>query len=33
MRLYQKAHGLPADGFPTQQVLGQILMEAKAKGQ
>ncbi|HTQ14834.1 MAG TPA: lytic murein transglycosylase [Rhizomicrobium sp.] len=31
LRLYQQAHGLPADGFPTQQVLGQILLEAQRK--
>jgi membrane-bound lytic murein transglycosylase B len=31
LRIYQKAHGLPADGFPTQAILGRILMEAKAK--
>lgn len=32
LRLYQKAHGLPADGFPTQSILGQILMETKRAG-
>jgi membrane-bound lytic murein transglycosylase B len=31
LRAYQKERGLPADGFPTQAVLGRILMDAKAK--
>ena len=31
LRAYQKAHGLPADGFPTQAILGRIGMDAKAK--
>ncbi|HXL98759.1 MAG TPA: lytic murein transglycosylase [Rhizomicrobium sp.] len=31
LRLYQKAHGLPADGFPTQAILGRIGMDAKGK--
>jgi membrane-bound lytic murein transglycosylase B len=31
LRLYQKAHGLPADGFPTEALLGAILTEVKAK--
>jgi membrane-bound lytic murein transglycosylase B len=31
LRAYQKAHGLPADGFPTQAILGRIGMEAKGK--
>lgn len=29
LRAYQKAHGLPADGFPTQAILGRIGMDAK----
>jgi membrane-bound lytic murein transglycosylase B len=29
LRAYQKAHGLPADGFPTQAVLGRIGMNAR----
>jgi membrane-bound lytic murein transglycosylase B len=33
LRAYQKAHGLPADGFPTQAVLGRILLETKQKAQ
>ncbi len=32
LRLYQKAHNLPADGFPTMAVLAAILTEAKQKG-
>ncbi len=32
LRLWQKAHNLPADGFPTMAVLAQILTEAKQKG-
>ena len=32
LRLYQKAHGLPADGFPTEGVLATILTEVKTKG-
>ncbi|MEI9991883.1 MAG: lytic murein transglycosylase [Rhizomicrobium sp.] len=32
LRLWQKAHALPADGFPTMGVLAQILTEAKSKG-
>ncbi len=31
LRAYQKSRGLPADGFPTQQILGRIGMDAKAK--
>jgi membrane-bound lytic murein transglycosylase B len=31
LRAYQKAHGLPADGFPTQAILGRIGMDAKGK--
>ncbi len=31
LRLWQKAHGLPADGFPTMAVLAQVLTEAKRK--
>jgi len=33
LRAYQKAHGLPADGFATQAILGQILLEARQKNQ
>jgi peptidoglycan lytic transglycosylase B len=33
LRQYQKAHGLPADGFPTQAILGQILLEVRQKPQ
>jgi len=32
LRAYQKAHGLPADGFPTEGMLAAILTEVKAKG-
>ncbi|MEJ1969381.1 MAG: lytic murein transglycosylase [Rhizomicrobium sp.] len=32
LRLYQKARGLPADGFPTEALLATILIEAKQKG-
>jgi membrane-bound lytic murein transglycosylase B len=32
LRLYQKDHALPADGFPTMALLAQILTEAKKKG-
>ncbi|HEY0302787.1 MAG TPA: lytic murein transglycosylase [Rhizomicrobium sp.] len=32
LRLYQKAHGLPADGFPTMAVLTTVLLEVKQKG-
>ncbi|MBL6936933.1 MAG: lytic murein transglycosylase [Alphaproteobacteria bacterium] len=32
LRLYQKARGLPADGFPTMQLLAAILVEVKQKG-
>jgi membrane-bound lytic murein transglycosylase B len=32
LRLYQKAHGIPADGFPTEGVLAAILLEVKQKG-
>jgi membrane-bound lytic murein transglycosylase B len=32
LRLYQKARGLPADGFPTENLLAAMLMEVKAKG-
>lgn len=32
LRLWQKAHGLAADGFPTMGVLAQVLTEAKQKG-
>ncbi len=32
LRLWQKAHNLPADGFPTMAVLAQVLTEAKQKG-
>ena len=32
LRLWQKAHGLPADGFPTMGLLAQVLIEAKQKG-
>jgi membrane-bound lytic murein transglycosylase B len=32
LRAYQKTHGLPADGFPTMQVLAGVLTEVKAKG-
>ena len=32
LRLYQKARGLPADGFPTEAVLATILIEVKQKG-
>ena len=31
LRLYQKTHGLPADGFPTMAALAQVLTEVKAK--
>ncbi|HEX3674177.1 MAG TPA: lytic murein transglycosylase [Rhizomicrobium sp.] len=31
LRQYQKAHSMPADGFPTQAILGRIGMDAKAK--
>ena len=31
LRLWQKAHNLPADGFPTMGVLAQVLTEAKQK--
>jgi membrane-bound lytic murein transglycosylase B len=31
LREYQKSHGLPADGFPTQAVLGRIGMDTKGK--
>jgi membrane-bound lytic murein transglycosylase B len=31
LRLWQKAHDLPADGFPTMGVLALILLEAKQK--
>jgi len=31
LRLWQKAHGLPADGFPTMGLLAQVLTEAKQK--
>jgi membrane-bound lytic murein transglycosylase B len=31
LRLWQKAHNLPADGFPTMALLAQILTEAKRK--
>ena len=31
LRAYQKTHGLPADGFPTMQVLAGVLTEVKAK--
>jgi len=31
IRLYQKDHALPADGFPTMALLAQILTEAKKK--
>lgn len=32
LRAYQKAHALPADGFPTEAMLAQVLTEVKAKG-
>ena len=32
LRLYQKAHSIPADGFPTEGMLAAILTEVKAKG-
>ena len=32
LRSYQKAHGLPADGFPTLGLLAMMLVEAKQKG-
>ena len=31
LRAYQKTHGMPADGFPTQAILGRIGMDAKGK--
>ena len=31
LRLYQKAHGIPADGFPTLGLLTALLMEARQK--
>jgi membrane-bound lytic murein transglycosylase B len=31
LRAYQRAHGLPADGFPTQEILGRIGLDARAK--
>ena len=31
LRSWQRAHNLPADGFPTMAVLAQILLEAKQK--
>ena len=31
LRLWQKSHNLPADGFPTMAVLAQVLTEAKSK--
>jgi membrane-bound lytic murein transglycosylase B len=33
LRAYQKAHGLPADGFATQAILGQILLETRQRNQ
>jgi membrane-bound lytic murein transglycosylase B len=32
VRLYQKARGLPADGFPTEALLATMLVEVKQKG-
>ncbi len=32
LRLYQKAHGLPPDGFPTGDLLDRMYIEIKAKG-
>ncbi|MEI9997001.1 MAG: lytic murein transglycosylase [Rhizomicrobium sp.] len=32
LRQWQKAHNLPADGFPTMALLAQMLVEAKQKG-
>jgi membrane-bound lytic murein transglycosylase B len=32
LRGYQKSHGLPADGFPTEGLLAQMLTEVKSKG-
>ncbi len=32
LRLYQKAHNLPADGFPTMAVLAAVLVDVKQKG-
>ena len=32
VRLYQKAHNIPADGFPTMAVLSKVLVEVKLKG-
>jgi membrane-bound lytic murein transglycosylase B len=32
LRLYQRAHGIPADGFPTEAVLAAVLLEVKQKG-
>ena len=32
VRLYQKAHNIPADGFPTVAVLSKVLVEVKLKG-
>jgi membrane-bound lytic murein transglycosylase B len=32
LRLYQKARGLPADGFPTQSLLQRMTQEVAAKG-
>jgi membrane-bound lytic murein transglycosylase B len=31
LRAYQKAHGLPADGFPTVEMLGRLNADAKAR--
>jgi membrane-bound lytic murein transglycosylase B len=33
LRLWQKAHALPPDGFATEDLLTRIAMDAKAKGQ
>jgi membrane-bound lytic murein transglycosylase B len=32
LRLYQKAHGLPPDGFPTVDLLDRMYLEIKSKG-
>ena len=31
MRAWQKAHNIPADGYPTEDLLTRVAMEAQAK--
>jgi peptidoglycan hydrolase-like protein with peptidoglycan-binding domain len=31
LRAYQKAHGLPADGFPTVEMLGRLNADVKSR--